>query len=184
MSSDYAALEEALAGPQTALAAAEAHGVLCGALCAVDRYRLEDWLAEVGGAERAGPATAALLARIYASTLEALGGSLMEFAPLLPEDPEPLATRVLALAEWCSGFLNGMGAARLARLEDVPGEVGEVLHDFSEISRAEVDAVDADEADEAAYAELVEFVRAGTQLLYEELAAARDASPPDGGALH
>ena len=42
----------------------------------------------------------------------------------------------------------------------------------------------ADESDETAYAELVEFVRVGVQLLYEELAAVRHAPLPAAAPLH
>jgi uncharacterized protein len=184
MSSDFADLDAALAGPTAPLAAAEAHGVLCGALCAVDGYRLEDWLLEVMGEKSAGSDTRGLLERIYSATHESLDGDLMDFAPLLPEDPEPIASRVVALAEWCGGFLYGMGVARPTGLSDVPGDVGEVLRDFSEISRADPASLTEGEGDEEAYAELVEFVRAGTQLLYEELAAARRELKTPGSALH
>jgi uncharacterized protein YgfB (UPF0149 family) len=43
------------------------------------------------------------------------------------------------------------------------------------LSRAVADDDEPDEASEAAYAELVEFVRAGVQLVHEELAAHRSS---------
>ena len=47
------------------------------------------------------------------------------------------------------------------------------MRDFVEITRASVDTRQDAEANESAYAELVEFVRVGVQLLFEELADAR-----------
>jgi uncharacterized protein YgfB (UPF0149 family) len=41
-----------------------------------------------------------------------------------------------------------------------------------------VDSGDSDEANEEAYTELVEFVRVGVQLLFDELARYRDRPAP------
>ena len=63
----------------------------------------------------------------------------------------------------------------------LPGEVGEIVRDFVEITRAGVDARQDEESNESAYAELVEFVRVGVQLLFEELgrrAAGRRRAAP------
>ena len=61
---------------------------------------------------------------------------------------------------------------------------GELVRDFTEITRAEVDEGQDAEANEGAYAELVEFVRVGVQLLFEELAAARAPAAPADAPLH
>lgn len=53
------------------------------------------------------------------------------------------------------------------------GIMQEILHDFSEITRATVTPDEHDIEDEAAYVELVEFVRASVQLLFEETVALR-----------
>jgi uncharacterized protein YgfB (UPF0149 family) len=67
----------------------------------------------------------------------------------------------------------------------LPGEVGEVVRDLTEISRVEVDGGDTEESNENAYAELVEFVRVGVQLLFDELGALRDApKEPTGAPFH
>jgi len=59
-----------------------------------------------------------------------------------------------------------------------------VVRDFIEISRAGVDASQGEESNEAAYAELVEFVRVGVQLLFEELAVLRPPTTPAATPLH
>jgi uncharacterized protein YgfB (UPF0149 family) len=179
-------LDQAFAHGNAPVDPAEAHGSLCGALCAVPGYRFEHWLDEVlPDAGRAGGARVRqLLQAVFDETAQALGGGEMEFAPLLPDDESALDGRVEALAEWCSGFLYGLGAGKLPSLADVPGEVGEVLRDFTEIGRAAVGGADTEETNEAAYTELVEFVRAGTQLVYEELADHRDRGLPPSEGVH
>jgi uncharacterized protein YgfB (UPF0149 family) len=47
-----------------------------------------------------------------------------------------------------------------------------------------VDPEQDEEANESAYGELVEFVRVGVQLLFEELGSARGAAPRASAPLH
>jgi uncharacterized protein YgfB (UPF0149 family) len=164
---------------------AEAHGSLCGGLCAVPAYRLQDWVDEVLPDAQRGAALRArnLLQAVFDETVQALAGGEMDFVPLLPDDESALEVRVEALADWCGGFLYGLGAGKLPSLDAVPGEVGEVLRDFTEISQASVGDGETEE-NEAAWVELLEFVRAGTQLVYEELAAHRERGLPPAGEVH
>lgn len=175
-------LATALAAARAPVEPSEAHGTLCGALCTAAAYSQADWLAEVLPGQSGASRARDVLGTLYDETVQALGGQEMEFMPLLPDDEEPLAARVESLAEWCSGFLYGIGAGQVPSLDQVPGEVGEVLRDFAEIGRATPGSEDEDD-NEAAYAEIVEFVRAGAQLVYEEFAAHRERVLPPGEGL-
>jgi uncharacterized protein YgfB (UPF0149 family) len=179
-------LDQAFAQGNAPVDPAEAHGSLCGALCAVPGYRLQDWTDEVLPDAQRGSALRArnLLQTVFDETAQALGSGEMEFTPLLPDDESALEVRVEALADWCGGFLYGLGVGKLPSLDTVPGDVGEVLRDFAEISKAAVGGGETEESNEAAYVELLEFVRAGTQLVYEELAAHRERGMPPSGEVH
>jgi uncharacterized protein YgfB (UPF0149 family) len=59
----------------------------------------------------------------------------------------------------------------------LPESVSEFLADLARISQAGDVGSEAEEAEEAAYAELVEFLRVGVQLVYDELAALRAGQP-------
>ena len=50
-----------------------------------------------------------------------------------------------------------------------PDTVREIVADLAEIARAAVGDEDSEEESEASYAELVEYLRASTQLVHEEL---------------
>jgi len=176
---DYRRIQELLAQEHALAGAAEAHGMLGGCLCGAAGYRFEDWLREILPEGRAGVASGATLRELYDATAAALVSPDMEFTPLLPDDEEPLDVRTAALAEWCQGFLYGLGSGAITDAGELPGEAGEIVRDLTEITRAGVDAGEADESNENAYAELVEFVRVGVQLLFEELSGARR---PEGGA--
>jgi uncharacterized protein len=181
---DYSHIQQLLAREHSLAEAAEAHGTLAGCLCAVAGYRLEDWLKEILPEGRATSHAAQELAGLYAATAGALREPDMEFALLLPPDSESIEARTAALAQWCQGFLYGLGAGSIVAPVELPGEVGEVVRDFVEITRAGVDHEQSEESNESAYAELVEFVRVGVQLLYEELAGARRPGVPAAAALH
>jgi uncharacterized protein len=181
---DYSDIQQLLIGQHSLAEAAEAHGTLTGGLCATAEYRFEDWLREILPEGRADPAAATALQELYAATAGALDETDMQFEPLLPTDAQPIAARTAALAEWCQGFLYGLGAGSIPDAGRLPGEVGEFVRDLAQITCAGVDAAESEDSNESAYAELVEFVRIGVQLLYEELAPARRAPPAEAAALH
>jgi uncharacterized protein YgfB (UPF0149 family) len=174
MQDTYTELDRSLVAIASGVEASEAHGCLCGALCAEDAFPATEWAAEMlpdEAGEAAATALVGLLSGIRDETLRTLAGEDLDFQPLLPDDDRPLDERVRALAAWCSGYLYGLGRSGL--LDQLPGDLGEILQDFSEISRATLAAGEAGEKAERDYAELVEFVRASVQLAYEELAPQR-----------
>ena len=180
-------LERLLADVDAEVAAAEAHGCLAGALCSTAPYRFEQWIDEILPDEEVpalAPEVRGVFAAVFAETERAMTGIDMAFQPLLPDEDAALARRVAGLAQWCHGFLYGLALGGAVSPQHQPGDVGEILEDFSEISRAELDAADPVESGEAAYAELVEFVRTGAQIVFEELAEARRTVVPADSRLH
>ncbi|MFZ5653295.1 MAG: UPF0149 family protein [Pseudomonadota bacterium] len=88
------------------------------------------------------------------------------FQPLLPDDDQPLADRVRALAAWCQGFLAGLGQGGDARR--LGAETRAALDDLAAIGCADAQ-LDGGEEDERDYAELVEYVRTAALLIDAEL---------------
>ena len=177
--------EDVLAMAGSLSDAAEAHGSLCGALCSVSPYRMQDWVNEIlPDGTALSDESAAMLERVFTATANSFGEQGMEFEPLLPDDEQPLNGRANALALWCSGFLYGLGSGHISDLEALNGDVGEIVRDFTEISRATGDDADADESNEQAYAELVEFIRVAAQVVFEELLPLRRQVYPAQQRLH
>jgi uncharacterized protein len=170
---DYADIQQVLAAERSLADAAEAHGTLAGSLCTASAYRFEDWLREILPEGRANPDSAIALRELFTGTHAALAGEMLEFQPLLPPEACPIDERTAALAQWCVGFLYGLGSSAIPDVSKLPGEVGEVVRDFTEITQVGVDRRDTAESNESAYAELVEFVRVGAQLVFDELGALR-----------
>jgi uncharacterized protein YgfB (UPF0149 family) len=168
---------QVLAAAGSTVHGSEAHGCLCGAACARRDYGLAEWMEEIfpDGATVEDD----LLATLRARTAAALAAGQMEFEPLLPDDEQPLAVRVGALSAWCHGFLYGFGAAgTTGGGVELPADVAEVLADLARFSHAGAVGSESPEVEESAYVELVEFVRAAVQLVYDELAALRASQPP------
>jgi len=162
-----------LSSGASAVHPAEAHGCLCGALCLRPDYSRADWLDEI--LPQDGPAAAedGPIATLFHESAGALSRPDMEFEPMLPDDDAPLESRVEALAAWCQGFLYGFGTAGTAARAVLPGAVSEVLADLAQLSQGGVPDPNEPEVEEDAYIELVEYLRAAVQLVYEELDALR-----------
>jgi hypothetical protein len=152
-------------------ATAEAHGTLCGLMCvAADDLPgawVDNTLADRGGQVSASAAEA--LTGLHAWTRRAIEGDQMSLDLLLPGDDLGLDRRTEALARWAQGFLYGLAVRGLREPEALPEPIGELVADFSQIGMASHDGVDEDDSGEAAYAELVEFVRVGVQVIFDEL---------------
>ena len=181
----YAEIQRVLIEERSMSEPAEAHGTLAGSLCTAVTYRFEDWLLEILPDGRAQAAAAAeALREVYARTAQALVGIDVAFDLLLPEDEQPIDTRTAALAQWCQGFLYGLGSRVIQDASRLPGGAGEVVRDLSEITRVGIDADDSLESNESAFTELVEFVRVGVQLVFAELEPVRGHSSLVDGPLH
>lgn len=182
---EFTDLKQILTSAGAVCGPAECHGTVCGALCAgVDGD--EAWLAHLMDEAKGSDAGLKTCRRELVALRDISRGLLqagtLEFTPLLPDDETGLAERTAALGEWCQGFLYGMGlAGERLKLEQLPDEAGEVLRDMGQIAQAGFEGGAEDEEDEAAYAEIVEYVRVGVQLLYEEL---QPGSMLPSGRLH
>lgn len=162
---DFAELADALYAAHVTTSAAEAHGIMTAALCAPQP---PDWQRLLFGGDpvHASPSLRSQLAALYEQTGQQLTGVEFQFAPLLPA--ATLSEQVEALAEWCRGFTLGMSAAGVDG-DNLPGEAGEFMRDAQEMAEAQLDDDETEETQEREYTEIVEYLRVGVQLVYEEL---------------
>lgn len=176
----YAQCEEALSGIEADIDMAECHGVMCGLLCACAPFADQQWLAEAIG-EDAKAAHAQhccnVLMAVREETVARLDGGGMEFSPMLPDEGESMRVRTRALADWCTGFLYGLGVGGVKSFERLPANTQEILNDFLALTRIS-DETDESEAEETDYMELVEYVRVGVMLVREELRGHASSTPP------
>ena len=180
---DIPQLEGLLFDVDAMLGATESHGALCGMLCAQGATEAAQWMLQVLGEheetssdlQQAGK----LLMQIHQLSVEQMNDSNVDFDLMLPDDDEPLESRVEALGTWCQGFVFGLAVGGVKEDTDLPEDSKELIKDILEISRAgyiaddeaelNAMAVDDGEEDEVAFMEVTEYVRMGTLLIYEEL---------------
>ena len=172
MATSYMGCSRALARARAELGAAECHGLLCGMLCGVDEQAPRRWLEEVLGPEgrvqKFRDDCRNELVRVLTDTVRTLCSSQCNFVPLLPDENQGLGVRSEALADWCSGFLYGFGSAGINIESRLSKDALEVLSDFSEVTRLRSDGQES-ESSEADYSEIVEYMRVGVMLIFEEL---------------
>jgi uncharacterized protein YgfB (UPF0149 family) len=180
ISIDHDQLEAALRRCGSTWDSSQAHGLLCGRLAVLGTDGAMMWLEQV--LEGLSPDDAlraeceSMLETLFQTTWKQLAERQSELDLLLPDDEEDVAVRAEALGHWCEGFLHGVVSGKYpeklkSRLAEEP--VSSLIKDMLEITRAAFGEDDDDETNEQAYTELVEYVRVGVQLIYEELAELR-----------
>ncbi|HYW91137.1 MAG TPA: YecA family protein [Gammaproteobacteria bacterium] len=178
----YQTLQEALVRAGAVTDAAECHGSLCGWLCGAHESDPRPWIDEsLGGADPRNLAAGEcreLLLQLHGETRRVLEAAGTDLHLVLPPDSAPLEQRVDELGHWCQGFLHGLGVARPGSMEGLPENSREVIHDFLDVTRAALEPDGDDEEQEGAYAEIVEYIRVGVLLVYEELYPEQDGTSP------
>lgn len=159
-----------------AMTVAELHGGMCGIFCAGGRDAVSGWfgdlLDESDCDEGQLAEFAGLLETLGESVWMSLRGQSFEFMPLLPDDDASIEQRAESLGLWCHGFLAGLVIGGMDFSSNNPplsDELAELVHDFAQISRAGADSGEEDpEEVERSFVELVEYVRVGAQLFFDE----------------
>ena len=171
----YHELDDVLTRLGALCGAAEAHGTFCGLFCSAPRTARQQYLDNIIGVARTDDPgidqCREVLDRMMQESSGLLAAGQLAFELILPDDVEALDLRTTALAHWCQAFLTGLTDGGLNDLDAIPEDARELVGDFSDITRAGIDEDQNQEEAEKAYAELVEYVRVGVQVIFEELNA-------------
>ena len=167
---DYNDLNEVLQRSQAQVDAAECHGFLSAQICIAGTADEELWREFLD----LQTDDSSLIKECYAEVqllMENIVGDIqsetLDFQLLMPDDDVTLVQRVNALGDWCYGFLNGFGVSEAESIRPLSPECREVLEDMTKISKVGLED-DADESDEKALMELIEYVRVGVMMMFEE----------------
>ncbi len=174
----YNGVQHCLHACENDISVAEIHGSMVGVLCADQSVAYPIWLARIGDDRRLvqkGENLDDVLAALFAKTRDDLVSDVFAFELMLPGDEVSLAERAQALAQWCEGFLYGLGYVAVQDDVEWPGDCTEIMRDLAEISK--VDSNVEDETNEFALFELIEYVKVGVQLLQAELQSMDDPGP-------
>lgn len=166
---DYDEVKDVLHHLNTDDTITSAHGILCGFACVNPDLKLDDWLNEILISidfNNLNQKTAHMhLVSIYNNTLSQLGSEILKFQLLIADENHNLREQSDTLAQWCQGFLLGLGLKKI-RLNNE--EVQEMIQDFSKISNMDGNILDSEENANDLY-EIIEFVRMGVLFIQETL---------------
>lgn len=169
----YSVVNSIILQKEAADSAAEVHGVAVAMLCLEPKLEAGTWLAEAIAKEADLLEDDKLvLINLFEQSKSLLESDEFVFDLFLPEEDEPLQSRCAALAQWCQGFLFGMG--RIQTDSQWPGDVGEILKDIVEFTKLDADVDDDSDDDdkeeaENALIEIQEYLRASVMLIRSEL---------------
>ena len=160
----------------------ESHGLLCGLICCRAADTAADFIDHLAAMqllpEPGGPLVS-VMNELWDRTARQLEDEEMGFELWLPDDDEPLEERTLSLAQWCSGFLAGLGAG--GQLDHLTEEAREAIGDLQQIARAELAALPGEDGDrqedEEAFTEIVEYVRIVAMTMREEFRGPGENEP-------
>jgi uncharacterized protein YgfB (UPF0149 family) len=107
------------------------------------------------------------LEEFYSASLSNIQDLSFLFQPLLPDDELPLNERLVAIGDWCSNYISGLGDGMGDEFE-VSVEGKEALEDIAAIGQISVD-LESDDDGERDYTELVEYIRIAVQLIFADL---------------
>ena len=166
------------------LGASEMHGLLVGIICGTGNVKEKSsaWLKIVieelsySGDVKALQQVLDNLAKLI---LFQLRDPQFSFSLILPKDEAELHKRATALAEWCRGFLCGLGLIGISNKELQSNITKEAIMDLSQIVYVanEQVSIESDiESDENAFIELAEYVRIAVQTIHMELQELQIAS--------
>ena len=147
------------------LSGAQAHGIATALLCTNNQSHSEQWLAELR-LEAIDSDHAHAFTYLFISTQQELINDNFIFQLFLPDDTTPLTLRVVALKEWCQGFLYGLGVFN-ANHKNWSRQAKEIMLDFTELTKLEECA--ESEEDENDFVELVQYCKAAVLLLHAEI---------------
>lgn len=159
---------------------AECHGVACGLLCRLPDASQDVFVGLLSMLELVktpGTGLKMSLEELLSSTRVQLADENMGLSLWLPNDDETLEDRTMALSQWCSGFLAGLGSSGDETLKTMSEDANEALKDLQKISSADVTDTTESEEDENAFVEIVEYIRVVILMIREDLRG------PDGQDL-
>ena len=171
---NYKTIETALVQIDAEFNAGTAHGVLCGLYCAENTsdadYCCTRLFPKLNINDLLQKSAKQLLMNLFADMVRQLNDPDCEFELLLPDDDITVEARVMALGDWCQGFLLGLSMGGVKDLDSLPENSAEITADLVQIARAGSSYyLENSEEDETALQDLIEYVRVGVLLVHEEL---------------
>lgn len=158
------------------VSSAELQGALCGLLCLDPQANRLTWYKSLFDDVDPDEQEILDLTALFTDTLQSLNSLDFDLQLDLPADNAPLASRILAMADWCQGLVFGLGASGLTDDTELSAESKEYITDVINISQIGAEDLEDNDEEQANFEELAEYLRMGLFLLYGELQPLGDPS--------
>jgi uncharacterized protein YgfB (UPF0149 family) len=170
MAANYSMTAELLAAHGIRPSVAEIHGVLSGQICTGDTSPDLELCFDILDIQSDVDEVITNFLKMLAEDINTqLKSPDYAFHSLLPDDEEPLTTRLVALSSWCDSFNIGFAGAWVKDDAAMAQETREVLQDFSRIALVNRVDEDLDEKEnEMNYIEVVEYARMAAITVYTQ----------------
>lgn len=147
----------------------ELQGALCGLLCLDSQANRATWYKSLYKSVQPDEDEQMDLTYLFDQTVQSLNSLDFDLQLELPDDNAPIASRLLALTNWCQGLLFGLAASGLTDDTNISVDCKEYIADVINISQINNDDMDASDSSDMDFEELVEYLRMGLFLIYSEL---------------
>lgn len=118
-----------------------------------------------------------LLYDLYRENSEVMFESKEGYGLLLPDEDEAIHVRVDGLSSWSKGYLLGLLYNDRFSMDQLPESGSEIARDMMEIAEAGAGA-DEEQEEDWALGELEEYVKVGSQLIFEFIYSERSSDAP------
>ena len=170
---DYDLTKSVLEKADCVKSPSEVHGILCGLLCLneiLPRNWPEFMFGQYDSNDLLFQEACTHIETLHHHCLEQINDPGCDFHLLLPDEASNLDDKILALGDWCQGFILGLNEGGIKQLENLPENGREFVQDLLEISRINHNYEYEDNNEtETSLEQFVEYIRVGVLLLNEEL---------------
>lgn len=178
----YTQLDAALSLQGIEISPAEVHGIVTGAISnhlksGKTPNLLSLIVPKLEKAESSYNPLIEVLNEIYRDTSDSLLEGDENFEMMVLDDDESLDDRVDSLASWCRGYMLGLLYNDAFSIDQLPESGAEIARDIMQISEA-ASGIDDEKEEDWALAELHEYVKVGTQLIFEFIYTERSSDTP------
>lgn len=160
----------------------EVHGIIAGAIvnhlkcgASPDLLKLIEPQASPNDTRYAHVLETAL--ELYRDTSDQLFDDAEQYDLLLPDDDSPIDVRTSELAAWCKGYTLGLLHNQAFSIDQLPSQGSEIVRDMMQIAEAAA-GNDSEDEEDWALAELHEYVKVGSQLIFEFVYTEKAGDPP------
>lgn len=109
------------------------------------------------------------LTALFDKTAQELNNMNFNFKLALPNDNAPLFSRIIAISDWCKGLILGLDIFLLIENTKISQNCQEYIGDVVKISQISNSNFQDNNDEDTDFENIVEYLRIGFLLLYEEL---------------